>query len=249
MNDTTPKEQRLPLETIQPLKKYQVRLLGINPDVVEDYARAMEAGQEFPPLTVFRVGPDYVLVDGFHRHGAYLQRGTDTVACEVYDGTGEEAYTFAQFEANRKNGQRLSRADLRAVVTRLVTDKQYVNTPSTTLADLAGVSHSTVNRVREELGLKPCFVVTATGTERQVAKPEGELDWNEGEPPAGADTPEHGGFPVLTQKVALRLADRLGELEASLAKLEPLCEWLEADEAQMLAGLGERVVALAEEAL
>lgn len=241
--------ERLELKTVKTEKKYQVRLLGVNPDVVDDYARAIEKGEEFPPLTVFQVDGEYTLVDGFHRYKALEQLGVECVDCEVHTGSSEEAHNYSQFVANRKNGARLSRADLRAVVVRLVTDEQHANTPNTTLAELAGVSHSTVQRVREELGLKPSFVVTSAGVERAAPVAERELQWHEGEPPNGPRQPEHDGFPVLTRKVALRLVERLEELEASLEKLEPLSEWLDESEAHALVGVGERVVHLAERAL
>ena len=245
MNNTTFTTYRLPLESVVTKKKYQVRLLGINPDVVDDYTRAIEGGDQFPPLTVFKVGEEYLLVDGFHRHAAYTKAGATTVECEVIEGTEQEAHDFAQFQANRKNGQRLSRQDLRAVVVRLVTQDEHKSTPNTTLAQLAGVSHSTVQRVREELGLKPNFVVTAAGVERRTPDQQ-PLEWHEGEPPHGPEYPEQSGFPALTQKVALRLADRLADIENSLDKLEPLTDYLSTEEAQLLIGLGERVVSLAE---
>lgn len=249
MSDQSPTTERLPLETVKTEKKHQVRLLGVNPDVVDDYVRALESGEEFPPLTVFRVGDEHTLVDGFHRYEAFRRAGVEAVECEVHEGSEAEAFAYAQFTANRRNGQRLSRADLRAVVVRLVTDEQHANTPNTTLAELAGVSHSTVQRVREELGLKPSFVVTSAGVERAAPVAERELQWHEGEPPNGPRQPEHDGFPVLTRKVALRLVERLEELEASLEKLEPLSEWLDESEAHALVGVGERVVHLAERAL
>ena len=99
MSDTTFTTQRLPLETVTTKKKYQVRLLGVNPDVVDDYVRALESGEQFPPLTVFEVSGEYVLVDGFHRHAAYLRAGAESVECEVAGGTEEEAHAYAQFVA------------------------------------------------------------------------------------------------------------------------------------------------------
>ena len=232
MSSPEAKTERLPIESIKADQKFQLRIGGVNPDVKEDYEEFLRNGVELPPLVVFRDGTTYRLVDGFHRLSALQSVGAEVAVCEVREGGEQAALDYSLFEANRKNGVRLTRADQRNLVRRAVEDARFVEMPSNTLAERLGVAPQTVRKAREELGL---------------SLPS--MRWYDQEPPSGADIPEHGGFPVLTQKVALRLADRLGELEASLAKLEPLNEWLDADEAQMLAGLGQRVVALAEAAL
>ena len=232
MSNTEIKTERLPIESIKADQQFQLRVGGINPDVREDYEEFLRSGVELPPLVVYRDEGTYRLVDGFHRLSALQGIGAEHAVCEVRAGDEQAALDYTLFEANRTNGVRLTRADQRNLVRRAVEDERFREMPSNTLAEKLGVAPKTVRKTREELGL---------------SLPS--MRWYDQEPPAGADTPEHGGYPVLTQKVALRLADRLGELEASLTKLEPLSEWLEADEAQMLAGLGERVVALAEEAL
>ena len=43
--------------------------------VVEDYAEDIKNGAKFPPLTVFHVEDEYILVDGFHRALALRSAG------------------------------------------------------------------------------------------------------------------------------------------------------------------------------
>ena len=177
----------LPLSSISVERQFQVRLLGTNPDVIKDYVRDMENGDIFPPLVVYNIGDRIVLVDGFHRYKAYVLHKSTEVQCEVLEGTELEALNYARFTANRKNGQRLARADVRAIIIDLVMDTKYENISDRGIAELANVHHVTVASVRKELGLVPEVTVGKDGktriTEREKPKeypvPQGitESEW------------------------------------------------------------------------
>ena len=148
---------------------YQKRLMGVLPDVVDEYSDAMKDGAKFPPVTVFLTGDGYLLVDGFHRVEAAKAIGETSINTVLKTGTTQEAYDYARFTANRTNGMRLNRSDLQAIVLELITDPKYAKKPSTQLAEIANVSHTTIQRARKALDLTPTTIVTKDGVERAVA--------------------------------------------------------------------------------
>ncbi len=58
---------------------------------VDDYTEAMKAGTVFPPALVFYDGSAYWLADGFHRYRAAERAGITEIACDVRQGTREDA--------------------------------------------------------------------------------------------------------------------------------------------------------------
>lgn len=129
-------------------------------DVVDDYAEAMMAGAEFPPVKVIRVlhapvggvaGPH--LVDGWHRHLAHRHaRPHEDIACEVRDGTWTDALLEAA-RANSAHGLRRSQDDKRRAVQLLLREGDYCGMSNRSIAELAAVSHTFVAGVRKHYGL------------------------------------------------------------------------------------------------
>ena len=238
---------KLIIKNINLNKKLQMRQNGVSGDVIETYARSMENGEVFPPITVFQVKRTMWLVDGWHRLKATELIGEEMIAAEVIQGTWEEALHHARFVANRKNGQRLSRADMDALLTELVIDDQYKSWTATKLAELAGVSVPTVIAKRRKLDLIPEETTTATGAVRQGSMTAGSsfrLDsLIEGSPPAGIKAPEDGGYTVLTERVSDRLREHLDDVEASLNKLEgaELQQWMKDPQRDELVGKLDRL--------
>jgi len=74
----------------------QIRVSGLDLDRVEQYRRAMHAGDEFPPVVAFWDGDVLRLADGFHRIEA-LPSTQVTVRAEIrtggYEATAEYAAT------------------------------------------------------------------------------------------------------------------------------------------------------------
>jgi hypothetical protein len=186
-------------------KAFQMRLGGINVDTVDSYADAMDRGDQFPPVTVYRVNGENLVVDGWHRVKAAATLLRETITADVIDGTYEEAYDYCRFVANRKNGMRLTRYDLQALVEQLVLEPKYADLPNTKLAEIAGVAHVTIARARERLGKG-----------RNTYAP---AEFVLGAPPLMAEA-QGNGMPDLTAKIASRLEEHLEDLIVSIDRLD-----------------------------
>lgn len=103
----------IPIESILTLPEMQPRDKGLNPATVRQYKQAMEAGAVFPPILLARVNGAVLLADGWHRLAAMQQRGQWQVEAVVRDThTLAEARLWG-YEANRKHGLPLTKAELR----------------------------------------------------------------------------------------------------------------------------------------
>ena len=124
-----------------------------NNHVVDEYAERLADGVEFPQVTVFTDGTEYWLADGFHRYFAHQKAGLDTIACEVRQGTLNDALDFA-CRANQSHGLRRTNADKRRAV------EEYFKIPgnealsNNEVGKRLGVSVPFVKDVREKQGIK-----------------------------------------------------------------------------------------------
>jgi len=121
---------------------------AIDADTVTDYAEAMQAGAEFPPVVLFNDGSAYFLADGFHRVLAATRAGLPDVLADVRKGTKQDALWFA-VGANRTNGKRLTRADVRHAIQIVLAD--LPDRSNNAIAKQIGCSDHTVADVRAEL--------------------------------------------------------------------------------------------------
>lgn len=117
---------------------------------IEDYAEAMRAGITFPPVTVFYDGTDYWLADGFHRVKAAYAAGQDTIACEVHQGTLNDAQWFS-FSANRANGLRRTNDDKQRAVRAALQHPNGVQLSNSQIAAHVGVTEGTIRNWRQKL--------------------------------------------------------------------------------------------------
>ncbi len=120
----------------------------INADTVNEYAEHMEAGDVFPPADVFAADSAYYIGDGWHRLLAAQKNGDVTFPCTVHEGGRSAAIKFA-LGANAKHGLKRTNADKRKAVT--VALAEFPNLSDRQLAELCGVGHPFVGRVRNEL--------------------------------------------------------------------------------------------------
>ncbi|HEX8503711.1 MAG TPA: hypothetical protein VF659_24210 [Pyrinomonadaceae bacterium] len=120
---------------------------GLDERAVALYAKLMKDGAEFPPLVAFDDGAVLWLADGFLRDAAAERAGFDVLPCDVRKGTRRAAQLFA-IRANARHGRALTPADRRRAVERLLDDPEWSRWSDRTLAKLAGVSHSVINRAR-----------------------------------------------------------------------------------------------------
>lgn len=143
----------LPLDSIRTDTETQMRVAE-NSGTVGEYVEALERGCEFPAVTVFQVGDEYILVDGFHRMAAYRKRGLDTIQCIVKQGTLDDAREFACC-ANQDHGLRRTSADKRNAVERFFAIPGRDVLTNSEVARRLGVTVPFVQKVREKLGVKP----------------------------------------------------------------------------------------------
>ena len=102
--------RELAMCTVRVDHAFQLRAKGIDPVWAGRLRKALEAGEELPPVKVAEIGKALYLVDGFHRHHAHAALGRSTIPAKVarlsVAGAKEEARL-----ANTTHGKGLSRAD------------------------------------------------------------------------------------------------------------------------------------------
>jgi len=208
-------------------------------DAVEDYAEAMGAGATFPPVTVFYDGTDYWLADGFHRVKAAYAAGHDTIACEVHQGTVNDAQWYS-FSANRTNGLRRTNQDKQRAVKAALIHAKSCGLSDQEIARHVGVDAKTVGNWREKLTLE--FPESAKRTGRdgrtinvaRIGKRPPSAHPAPGEPPPTAATadpdpsspvPPPAGRTTRQQRIDRLARLRLSFLE-STKRLAHLVGWL-----------------------
>jgi uncharacterized ParB-like nuclease family protein len=120
----------------------------INNDAVADYAEAIKAGVEFPPIVVFHDGADHWLADGFHRFHAHKHAGKASILADVRDGTVRDALLHS-LGANGTHGLRRSNADKRKAVLGMLADSEWSAWSDRKIAEFCGVSQPFVSGLRK----------------------------------------------------------------------------------------------------
>jgi uncharacterized ParB-like nuclease family protein len=122
---------------------------AISEETVTDYAEAMQAGDEFPPVIVYHDGVEYYLADGFHRLHAAKRLHKASIQADVKTGTLRDAILYS-LGANRDHGLRRSNADKRKCVQTLLEDFEWGELSVNEMARICGVSPQLVTAVRLE---------------------------------------------------------------------------------------------------
>lgn len=87
-------------------RRNQARAEALDAEVVERYTAAVRAGEQFPPIVVYKSGAGFVIIDGNHRDEAHLKaRSENIVAYEVAEDTPSELIELLTVEANTRHGQ------------------------------------------------------------------------------------------------------------------------------------------------
>ena len=123
---------------------------AIDFEAVFDYMDAMSDGAEFPPVVVFYDGDSYWLADGFHRIRAAEQAGFAEIACELHQGTQQDAQWYS-FGANQTNGLRRTNDDKQRAVRAALTHPKGTGLSDRQIGSHVGVDHKTVGAWREKL--------------------------------------------------------------------------------------------------
>lgn len=140
----------IPLDQIEADGNTQMRVAGIDPAVVADYATAMEAGAGFPPIVVFCNGAQYWPGDGFHRIEAARRIDRETISADVREGGQRDALLLAA-SANATHGLRRTQADKRQSIETLLRDPEWSRWSDREIGKACAVDHKTVGSVRREM--------------------------------------------------------------------------------------------------
>ncbi len=138
------------LDGIQANGTTQMRVAGIDPAVVADYAAAMEEGATFPPIIVFFDGTQYWPGDGFHRIEAARRIDRTAISADVRKGGQRDALLLAA-SANATHGLRRTQADKRQSIETLLRDPEWSRWSDREIGKACAVDHKTVGKVRREL--------------------------------------------------------------------------------------------------
>lgn len=132
---------------------------AMDADTITDYADAMVAGAEFPPIIVFALDTDedvedyvYYIADGWHRLNASRAAGFTGISAVVhYSPAPEREALESALKANVNHGLRRSVADKRRSVELALNDDEWSQWSNNQIAKLCGVSDKLVGRLRKEL--------------------------------------------------------------------------------------------------
>lgn len=151
-----PITQMLPVDLIRLDGGTQMRA-RINMDTVAQYADDMAAGDKFPAIHVVQdVDGVYWCADGEHRVLAHKMVYPESSAvvppieAVVHDGTRRDAMLYAA-TANKTHGLPRTNADKRHAVEQFLRDEEWGKLSDREVAQMAGVSHPYVAKVRADL--------------------------------------------------------------------------------------------------
>ena len=124
--------------------------VALDQSVVAEYAEHMKEGDEFPPITVFHDGSAYWLADGFHRFFATKANKVTDIEAEVKQGTQNDCILFS-FASNSRRGLRMTSADRRNIVTRMLDHPEWKHWSQREIAKHVGCTAMTVGRIKKSL--------------------------------------------------------------------------------------------------
>jgi len=149
-------------EQIDPTAGTQTRPGGTNPEFVATFAEQMTEGQwdwlNYPPCNLFldkcgSANPGdwrYYPGDG-HTRSEAAKIAQETVYAYVREGTARDARRWSLTKANKRQGQGLTKADLRYQAELLLRDAEWSKWSSQAIADEVGLSRPTIESIRQSL--------------------------------------------------------------------------------------------------
>jgi len=123
---------------------------GLNPELIDEYAKAMTEGAKFPPVTVFYDQISYWLADGFHRFEAAKKIGFQVIDVDIRQGIRRDAILHS-VGANATHGLRRSNTDKRRAVLKLLSDPEWCQWSNSEVAKQCRVGEWLVRKLKEEL--------------------------------------------------------------------------------------------------
>lgn len=147
----TPIEANVDLSVITSDPRLQIRR-SVNESLIDDLVEVYKAKREpdgRPPLLVHD-GATLWLCDGHHRKQACSRAGKKKLKCQIKRGGFRVALQEA-LKANSSHGLRRTNEDKRHAVLMALEDAEWVKWSDRQIAELCGVHHQLVSRVRCEL--------------------------------------------------------------------------------------------------
>jgi uncharacterized ParB-like nuclease family protein len=147
----------------------------VNEETVSDYAEALLAGADFPPVLVYFDGINYYLTDGYHRLLAHKRAEKVSILCEVVQGTLRDAI-FHATGVNTDHGMRRTYADKRKAVMTLLDDFEWEGMSNAQISKHCHVSPTFVSDLRKSVGKDTAGTVkykTSTGKVMEKKKAPG----------------------------------------------------------------------------
>lgn len=129
-------------------------------ETIARYAEAMKDGAEFPAIVVVIVDGRALVADGWHRAKAAALAGLRSLRADVESGTFLDAVKVAA-GANENHGLQRSHAAKRRSTLLVLQQEEFCKLNSRGVAEIARVSHTYVNRIRREFGVKRGQVLTS----------------------------------------------------------------------------------------
>jgi ParB-like chromosome segregation protein Spo0J len=195
----------------------------VNADAVDDYAAAMEAGAEFPPVVVFHDGNRHILADGFHRILAAERIGRKEIGADIRKGTAADALWFA-LGANKANGLRLSHVDKASAIHKAL--REFPDKSQRAIAEQVGCSVGHVCGIAKQLFnteqlTRPDRVTRKNGgsyPSTRPAKPTEPTEATAAEPTPAKPEPVNIDQPIATY-------ERYDKQLRAVASAKPMSEW------------------------
>lgn len=122
----------------------------IDQDRVQLYAAHMGEGEVFPDVVVFFDGTEYWLADGFHRYHATKMNGQVSIACDVRQGSQDDAKLYGM-GANAKRGLPPSYEDVVKNVGEILEHPVWGAWTITEIAKRLGESRMRISRIKAKL--------------------------------------------------------------------------------------------------
>lgn len=203
-------------------------------DIVSEYAERYKLGKKhgMPLPTLFKVGKDLLIGDGWHRINAMQEAGLKAGTFDVITGTYEDCVKFA-LGSNTVHGLRRTNADKRQCAILAVT--KFPKQSNNALAEMCDVSDMLIAEVRKELenSGKVEVVKTRVGADGREQKTDRTKESNANKSGAQKDGGVSGGnkafdatgYP-LTEKALLvwKRRDEALKVVSSIAAIGKLFE-------------------------
>jgi hypothetical protein len=134
--------------------------VGVDYEIVDEYAQKMLDGVKFPPVIIFNDGDHNYLVEGFKRYYANKKNGFEIIDADVRMGTYDDAFDYAFVKANRDHGERYKTEDKRLQLNLAFEVPRYASKSDRELSRILDVSHTFVSKARKAVGKQPDVIET-----------------------------------------------------------------------------------------